>query len=157
MEVFLAVAGIIILLIGFVGCFVPVLPGPPLAYISLLLLQIGPDTPYSLRFMIVMALAVAGVTFVDYLIPAIGAKRWGGSRYGIIGALAGVVVGLFIFPPFGFILFPFLGALAGEMLGGSNTDKAFKAAFGTFIGWILGTMLKFSTTVVIAYYFFSNL
>lgn len=157
MEVFLVIIGIVILIIGFVGCFVPVLPGPPLAYISLLLLQIGPVVPFSLKFMIIMALVVAGVTFIDYLIPAVGAKRWGGSRYGIVGALIGVVVGLFVFPPFGFIIFPLLGALVGEILNGANTNKAFKAAFGTFVGLLFGMVLKLSTTVVIAYYFFSNL
>lgn len=104
-----------------------------------------------------MAVIVAGVTLIDYLIPAYGAKKWGGSRYGIIGALIGVVMGLFIFPPFGFIIFPLLGALVGEILNGATTNIAFKAAFGTFIGLLLGTLLKFSTTVIIAYFFFTNL
>lgn len=157
MEIFLAVLGIIILLVGFVGCFIPALPGPPLAYVSLLLLQIGPTIPFSLKFMIIMAIVVVGVTLIDYLIPALGAKKWGGSNYGIVGALIGVIIGLFIFPPIGFIVFPLLGALAGEIINGANTNKAFKAAFGTFIGLVFGTMLKFSITLVIAYYFFSTL
>jgi len=110
------VLGILFITLGLIGCFVPVLPGPPF-----------------------------------------GAKKWGGSRYGIIGALLGVVAGLFIFPPLGFVIFPFLGAMTGELINGSNTNKAFKAAIGTFIGLIFGTMLKFSISIIIAYYFFSNL
>ena len=157
MEIFLIVIGILFIILGLVGCFVPVLPGPPLAYVALLLLQIGPNVPFSLKFMIIIGIIVLGVTLIDYLIPAFGTKKWGGSKYGILGALVGVVLGIFFFPPIGFIVFPFLGAMAGEIINGANREKAFKAAFGTFVGLILGTMLKFSTSVIITYYFFSNL
>ncbi|MCK5103645.1 MAG: DUF456 domain-containing protein [Cyclobacteriaceae bacterium] len=157
MEVFFIIIGILLILIGLIGCFVPVLPGPPLAYISLLLLQIGPEVPFSLKFMLIMAGVVAAVTILDYLIPALGAKKWGGSKYGIIGVLVGVVMGIFIFPPFGLLIFPLIGAFTGEVLNGADSSQAFKAAFGTFVGLLFGTMLKFSTTIIIAYYFFSNL
>lgn len=157
MEILLIILGVLLIAIGLIGCFVPVLPGPPLAYVSLLLLQIGPEVPLSMKFMLIMAGVVAAITILDYMIPALGAKRWGGSKYGIIGALAGVVMGFFIFPPFGFVVFPLLGAFVGEVLNGADSNQAFKAAFGTFVGLLLGTMLKFSLTLVIAYYFFSNL
>ena len=151
------ILGILFIIVGLIGCFVPVLPGPPLAYIALLFLQIGSEIPFSLKFMIIMAIIVGVITFIDYLIPALGAKKWGGSKYGIVGAMIGVVVGIFILPPFGFVIFPLLGAMVGEVLNGANTDKAFKAAFGTFLGLIMGTMLKFSITIIIAYYFFTNI
>jgi uncharacterized protein YqgC (DUF456 family) len=157
MEILLIVLGVLFMIIGIIGCFVPVLPGPPLAYVSLLLLQIGPEIPFSMKFMFIMAGVVAAVTILDYMTPAFGAKKWGGSRYGIIGALAGVAMGFFVFPPFGFIIFPFLGAMVGEVLNGADSNQAFKAAFGTLVGLLFGTMLKFSLTLVIAYYFFTNL
>lgn len=157
MEIALAVAGVIIILLGVIGCFVPVLPGPPLAYISLLLLQLGSDKPFSMNFMLVTAGIVVIVTLLDYIVPALGTKKWGGSRYGILGAFIGIVMGLFIFPPFGFLIFPLFGAMAGEILNGSDTNKAFKSAFGTLIGLVLGTIMKLSVTVYIAFYFFSNL
>lgn len=157
MEVFLITIGIVLILIGIIGCFVPILPGPPLAYISLILLQIGPASPFSMKFMLIMAGFVIAVTILDYFIPALGARKWGGSRFGIIGVLVGVVLGFFIFPPFGLIIFPLLGAFVGEVLHGSDSSHAFKAALGTFVGLLLGTLLKFSTTVIIAYFFFINL
>ena len=107
--------------------------------------------------MLIMAGVVAAVTILDYLIPALGAKKWGGSKYGIIGVLVGVVMGIFIFPPFGLLIFPLIGAFTGEVLNGADSSQAFKAAFGTFVGLLFGTMLKFSATIIIAYYFFSNL
>lgn len=157
MEIALAIFGIFLLCIAFVGCFVPALPGPPIAYAALLLAQLGPETPFSFQFMIIMALIVGGITIIDYMIPAFGAKKWGGSRFGIIGAVLGVLLGIFILPPFGFIIFPFAGAMAGEILTGARSDKAFKAAIGTLIGLLLGSLLKFSLTLIIAYYFFTNL
>lgn len=157
MELFLAFIAILLLIIGLIGCFIPVLPGPPIAYLALLLAQLGPKVPFSFKFMLVMGLLVAAVTLLDYMIPALGAKKWGGSRYGVIGALAGVLVSFFVFPPFGILVFPLLGAILGEYLKGSGSDKAFKAGFGTLIGLLMGTMLKFSITLIIAYYFFTNL
>ena len=151
------IIGILFIILGLIGCFIPVLPGPPLAYISLLLLQLGPVVPFTFNFMMVMGIIVAIITAIDYFLPALGAKKWGGSRYGIIGALLGVVVGLFIFPPLGFVIFPFIGAIMGEIINGANTNKALKAAFGTLIGLIFVSMLKFSMSLIIAYYFFSNL
>src|SRR5210317_88200 len=100
MEIALAVVGIFILLLGIIGCFVPVLPGPPLAYISLLLLQLGPEKPFSFNFLLITGAIVVIVTLLDYIVPALGTKKWGGSRYGMFGALVGIVMGLFVFPPF---------------------------------------------------------
>lgn len=157
METALAVAGVLFILTGLLGCFLPVLPGPPLAYVALLLLQIGPNVPFSWRFMILAAALVIIVTVLDYLVPAWGTQRWGGSRYGIIGAFAGVLAGLFIFPPFGFLIFPIVGAMIGEILYGANTNKAFKSAIGTFFGMVFGIVIKLSVTVYIAYHFVKNI
>lgn len=156
MEIALAIIGIFVLILGFVGCFLPVLPGPPLAYISLLLLQIGPE-PFATRFLLLVGAIVLLVTLLDYLIPAWGAKKWGGSRYGMAGAIVGVIVGIFVLPPIGFFVFPLLGAIVGEMFGGANTHKAFRSAFGTMMGLLLGTVIKFSATAYIAFHFFINL
>ncbi len=157
METVLAIFGVFVLILGFIGCFLPILPGPPLAYVSLLLLQIGPEKPFTTRFLILTAIIVLVVTILDYLVPAWGAKKWGGSKYGMTGAIIGVIVGIFVLPPFGFLIFPLLGAVVAEMLGGANTHKAFRSAFGTLIGLLLGTVIKFSVTAFIAFYFFVNL
>jgi uncharacterized protein YqgC (DUF456 family) len=157
MEIVWIILGILVILVGIIGCFVPVLPGPPLAYIALILLQFGESAPFSSKFLIILGIVVVAVTLLDYAIPALGAKKWGGSRYGILGALIGVVIGLFVLPPFGFLIFPILGATLGEMLIGTTFKKALKAGFGALAGLVMGTMLKFSITIVIGYYFFTNL
>lgn len=155
MEYLWIAFGIILILGGVLGCFVPALPGPPLAYISLLLLQIGDEKPFTTKFLIIWALVVLVVTVLDYVIPPLATKKLGGSRKGVIGSTVGIIAGLFIFPPWGIIIFPFLGALIGEMLSGQEQKLALKAAMGSFLGFITGVLLKLVVTVMIAYYFFA--
>ena len=150
-------SGILVIILGIIGCFVPVLPGPPLAYVALILLQFGEVSPFTSKFLIIMGIVVVAVTMLDYMIPALGAKKWGGSKYGITGAMIGVVIGLFVLPPLGFVIFPIVGPTLGEMLVGVTFKNALKAGFGALVGLVLGTMHKFSITVIIAYYFFTNL
>ncbi len=156
MELALIILGIVLLIAGLIGCFVPVLPGPPLSYVALLLLQLKADPPFSIRFLVIMGAITVAVTVLDYLIPVFGAKKWGGSRLGIFGTIVGVIVGLF-YGPVGIILFPIIGAFVGELLNGKTTHKALKSAFGTFMGFLFGTLIKFSLALVISYYFIIHL
>jgi len=100
--------GVILFLVGVIGCFIPAIPGPPLAYVSLLLLQLTEAKPFSTKFLIIWALVVIVVTILDYAIPPYATKKLGGSRNGVIGSTIGVIMGLFIFPPWGILIFPFL-------------------------------------------------
>jgi len=147
--------GVILLFGGVLGCFIPALPGPPLAYFSLLLMQLTEVRPYSAKFLLIWALVVILVTILDYAIPPYATKKLGGSRNGIIGSTIGIIMGIFIFPPWGIIIFPFLGALVGEVLAGKERKAALKAAFGSFLGFISGVFLKLTVTLIIGYYFFS--
>lgn len=94
---------------------------------------------------------------VDGLIPAEGARRMGGSKYGIYGCMIGGVLGIFIFPPFGIILGPIAGAFIGEFMYGKKSKTAFKAALGSFAGFVVAMFLKISVSLILGYYFFSNI
>ncbi|GAB1307718.1 hypothetical protein KH5_04010 [Urechidicola sp. KH5] len=94
---------------------------------------------------------------IDYVIPAWGTKKFGGSKYGVWGTMIGLILGLIFFPPFGIILGPFFGALVGELIYNSKDGKrALKAAIGSFIGFLLSTGLKFGTSLVFVYFFLSD-
>ena len=153
LDIFLIIAGIILLLVAFAGCFLPVLPGPPLAFGALILLHFTTitDVPYEVLWTMAGLALIA--TILDYIVPVWGTRKFGGSKAGEKGAIAGVIVGLFL-GPLGIILGPFLGALAGELLSGTPGDRAFRSAIGSFIGFLLGVGLKLMVTFVIAFYFF---
>ena len=103
-------------------------------------------------FMWWWAAIVIVVTALDYFVPVYGTKKFGGSRYGMWGCAIGLLVGLWA-GPLGIILGPFLGALVGEMIGNANSHQAFRAALGSFAGFLLSTLLKFITCLVMVWYF----
>lgn len=139
------------MLAGLVGCVIPLLPGPPLSYIGLLVQQLRSDSPFSLKFLLVWAGIAIVITVLDYVVPLYGTKRLGGTKYGVWGCTIGLFIGLF-FAPWGIILGPFIGAFVGEIIAGSNSDNAMKAAFGSFIGFLFGTLIKLVACVMMLYY-----
>ncbi|MDV7139889.1 DUF456 domain-containing protein [Maribacter sp. TH_r10] len=150
MDIALLIFGFIFMLIGILGSFLPVLPGPPISWIGLLLLYLTKAIPDDWVFLGI-TLAIALVVFaLDYIIPAVGTKKFGGTKAGMLGTTIGLLVAL-IFPvlgPFGIIIWPFIGALVGELLNKADKKTATKAAFGSFIGFLTGTFLKFMVTIV---------
>lgn len=151
MDILWAVLVCIVAILGLVGCFLPVLPGPPLNYIAFLLLQLRTDPPFTSKFMWSWLGVVVVVTVLEYIIPVYGAKRFGGSKYGVWGTGIGLVVGLF-FGLVGIIVGPFVGALVGELIATQNSSLAMKAALGSFFGFLVGTLLKVIVSIVMCYY-----
>jgi uncharacterized protein len=157
MDTFLIISGIILLIVGIAGCIIPFLPGPPLAYGSLILLQLTSYEPYSEKFLITWAIVTIVVLIADYYIPVWGTKKFGGTKGGVWGATIGLILGMFLFPPFGLIAGPFIGAFAGEMFNNQDLNKGLKSAIGSFIGFVAGTLMKLGISIVMGYYFFSAL
>ena len=167
MEIVLVVVAFVFLLVGLLGAVIPVLPGPPIGYVGLLLLQWSGHGSFSVTFLIVAAAITAAVTVMDYFLPAWLTKKFGGSRAAVVGSVLGLIVGLF-FAPLGMLLGPFLGALIGELLNNSRkesrgeittdeessaaNDKAVKVAFGAFLAFIVGTGAKMILGALMIYY-----
>ncbi|MDR3236691.1 MAG: DUF456 domain-containing protein [Prevotellaceae bacterium] len=143
MTITLIILSIVCLLVGLLGCIVPVLPGPPLGWAGLLLLKFTPhyENSVSWTWIVIWAFVAIVVTIMDYYIPVWGTKKMGGSKAGVWGATLGMVFGLF-FLPIGIIIFPFVGALIGELLAGKSSSASLKAAVGSFLGFLLSTGLK---------------
>lgn len=139
------------MLTGIIGCLLPLLPGPPLSYIGLLIMQLRTDPPFTTKFLLIWAGITVLVTVLDYVIPIYGTKRFGGTKFGVWGCTIGLFVG-FLFPPLGLIFGPFVGALLGELIGNANADHALKAAMGSFLGFLFGTLLKLIASCVMLYY-----
>jgi uncharacterized protein len=143
MDYILLILGFVLVIIGFVGCILPVLPGLPFSWGGLLCLFFVKDIQFSWVILAITGVLTVIMTILDYVIPAQGTKRFGGSRYGIWGTNIGLVVGIFLPIPFAFIISPFVGAFIGEMIYNSEDKKrALNAAFGSFLGFLAGTFMK---------------
>jgi uncharacterized protein YqgC (DUF456 family) len=151
MDTVWLVIGLIMMGVGILGCILPLLPGPPLCFLALLIQQLRSDTPFTSKFLWIWAGITVAVTALEYIIPVVSTKKFGGSNYGLWGCTIGLIAG-FWFGPVGIILGPFVGAFIGEVLATSNSQQALKAAWGSFIGFLLGTLLKLVACVIMAWY-----
>lgn len=157
MDYVLIGLGVIFIISGILGCVLPIIPGPPLSYIGLLFLHFTEKYQFSTRFLIIWAIITTVVYVLDYVIPAWGTKKFGGSKRGVWGSIIGLIIGLFFFPPFGIIIGPFVGAVVGELSSGKESGLALKSGFGSFLGFLAGTLLKLITSGMMTWYFFKEL
>ena len=156
LDILLVILGLCFLVGGLIGCIVPAVPGPPLSYVALLLLQVTRFADFPGKFLLIAALITVAVTAADYILPVWGTKKWGGSHAGTIGAIFGLIAGLF-FAPVGIFLGPFAGAVVGELIAGRDSNTAFRSGFGSLMGFLMGAVMKLTVCIVFIYYFFKEL
>ncbi len=148
MDVFLIITALFLVLLGLLGSFLPVLPGPITSWFGFLLLYFSDLILISKKLLIITLVIALSIWILDYFIPAIGAKKFGGSKYGMIGTTLGLIVGLISPIPGGVFIGPFFGALIGELLKKNNSKIALRAAFGSFLGFLASTFLKFIVSII---------
>ena len=157
MNTVLIIVAILLVLVGLVGSIVPGIAGPPFSFLGLLVLSFVKGIEYSTTFLVVMGLIAAVVFALDYVVPVWGTKKLGGTKAGVRGSTIGLILGLivtFVFP-IGFIavlIGPFVGAYIGEKQAGTDDGQALKAAFGSFVGFLVGTGLKVIYACVCIFY-----
>jgi len=156
-DYILVTVGIIFIIIGLLGCILPVIPGPPLSFIGLLFLHITTFRDFISNFLLLMGTVAVVVTIIDYIVPIWGTKKFGGSKAGVWGATLGLVVGIFFFPPIGIIIGPLAGAIIAEVTRGKEFSKSFRAGLGSLFGFLLGTGIKLVASGMMTYYFFKEL
>lgn len=148
MDLLLLTLGFVCMILGILGSFLPVLPGPGLSWLGLLLLYFCPAIPLNYWVLGITLFITIVISILDYTIPAKGTRKFGGSSYGVWGTNIGLIIGIFAPIPFGFIIGPFVGAFVGEMIYNSNHQRALKAATGSFIGFLASSFLKFVVCVM---------
>ncbi|TXH24580.1 MAG: DUF456 domain-containing protein [Cyclobacteriaceae bacterium] len=151
MEILWFVLGGLLILIGIVGCFLPVLPGPPLAFLGLWIQQLKEPNPFTSKFLWIWFGITVVVTAIDYWAPVYATKKFGGSKAGIWGCMIGLLLGFWM-GPFGIIIGPLAGAFIGELMNNQDSSKALRAALGSFVGFLLSTLLKLIACVVMFWY-----
>ena len=154
----LIIVGIILNILGIIGIVVPALPGIILNYLTLVLLYISRgEGEIGLNALITFGLLTLLVTLLDYILPLVGAKKFGASRTGIIFAIIGMITGIIFFPPSGIFFGLLIGAFAGELIAGKNQSQAFKAGFVTFLGILTSMVVKLMLAVVMTVYYLWHL
>lgn len=148
MDIILVIVAALFIVLGIIGSFLPVLPGPLTSWLGLLVLHLTDAIPMDTSFIIITLVIALLIWVLDYIIPAMGTKRFGGTKAGMIGTTLGLIVGLIAPIPGGIIIGPFVGALIGELLNNADSKTAFKAAFGSFIGFLTSTFIKFIVAVI---------
>ncbi|WP_223551850.1 DUF456 domain-containing protein [Aestuariivivens sp. NBU2969] len=148
MDIFLIFVASLFMVLGIIGSFLPILPGPLTSWVGLLIVHFTEGIPMNTSFLVITLITALLIWVLDYIIPAIGTKRFGGSRLGMIGTTLGLIIGLFAPIPGGIIIGPFLGALVGELINRNDSKIAFKAAFGSFIGFLTSTFIKFIVAII---------
>lgn len=149
MDVLLLVLGFVCVILGLFGSFLPVLPGPSISWAGLALLYFTNAVPANYWILGIALLVTVFISVLDYVIPAKGTKRFGGSSYGIWGTNIGLVIGILSPIPFGFLIGPFLGALIGELIYDfKDHNRALKAASGSFVGFLASSFIKFVVCVM---------
>jgi len=147
MDIVLILLGLLLIIVGIIGCVVPGLPGPLSGWAGLLVTVLAKVIPDDWNFILLTLAAALVVSVLDYFIPAIGTKKFGGSKYGTYGAMIGLLVGIFAPIPGGIILGPFVGAFVGEYIKNNDAPQATKAAFGAFIGFLVSTGMQLIVSI----------
>jgi len=159
MDILLITLGAICIFIGVLGSFVPVIPGPPLSWIGLLLFQYTSNVAFSPIFIGVTGVIALLATLLDYYLPVLGTKKYGGSKGGVWGAIMGLLFAVFfpVFGPLGFMIWPFAGAFIGELSQQKNQKNALRAAWGSFVGFLAGSLIKLIISMAYAGLFIQQL
>jgi hypothetical protein len=148
--------GIILMIIGIIGCLLPVLPGPPISFIGLILLHVTKFGKFDPPTLIILGIITIVVTIIDLIVPVWGTRKFGGSKYGARGATVGLIIGVFLGPA-GIIFGPFIGAIIGELIFRDDMGYAVKAGFGSLLGFFMGVGLKLAASLVMTFYFVKEL
>ena len=149
MDILILIVIVILLILGVVGSLLPILLGPPLSYIALLLYHFFIKT-ISDSALLWLALVVIFVTVLDYFLQIYFVKKAGGGKYAIRASIVGMLLGIFLFPPFGILLGAFIGAYIGSKI--EMKKNAITIALGALWGFTAGTILKLCVSIYIIYY-----
>ena len=147
MDIFLLILSFAIMIVGIIGSVIPILPGPLSSWIGLFLFSIISDVQVNTTLLVTTFIIALIIFILDYILPIYTSKKFGASKYGIIGASIGTIIGLFI-PPFGIIIGAIIGAISGELLLNKNFKKSFKAGVGVFLGLIVSGVSKAFISIV---------
>lgn len=152
MDIFLIILWLLLILTWLIGSVAPILPGPPLSFLGLLVLHWTVWIQFSATTLWVLWILTIITLILDYTIPQRGTKKFGGTKYGTWWSTLWLIGWLFLFPPIGLIIWPMVWAFIGEYLHTNNKRHALRSAWGSFVGFLLWVGIKLIVCGVILWY-----
>ena len=148
MNQLIELTGLILMILGLIGCFTPIIPSPITSWFGFLILDFSSNMIISFKFLS-YTLIISILLFVgDLFLPLFTAKKFGSSKKGILGTGIGLFLGFFILGPMGVILGACLGAFIGELINNKRGDKILNVVIGSIAGILSGIILKFVVSLV---------
>ena len=147
MDLLLIIISAVLIILGIIGSFMPILPGPLTSWFGLFIVNLISSVEIDNTLLIITFIIAATIFILDSLIPIYGSKYFGATKYGIIGASIGLVIGI-ITPIPGILIGPILGALIGELLFNNDLRKSIKSSIGVLIGFVASSLIKFVISIV---------
>ena len=157
--IILIIVCVILILVGLLGIVLPMLPGLPIVWLGIFIYAVftGFEKVSVTLILIFLGMTVFGLV-IDYISQVIGVKKFGASRWGVLGAVIGLIAGLFSFNLIGVIIGPALGAFVFELLlAKKKPDKALRASLGSFWGYLAGSLIKLIIALIMVGLFISRL
>jgi len=145
------------LLLGIIGSLVPIIPGPIMSFLGLLIIHFFSVFTFSNQFLVACGIATLLVFLSDYFLQIFGVKKFGGGKNSIFGTMIGVIIGLFFVPLGGLFFGPFIGAYFGALMDNKQKNQAFKIAIGSLVGFLFGTFVKFAFSIYVIYAIFNKI
>lgn len=158
MDLLIIVLASLFILLGIIGSFIPIIPGPLTSWSGLLILSFSSSITISPFFLVLSFIIALFIFIIDNIISILGAKKFGGGKGSVIGSSIGLILGIIFLGPFGLLFGPFTGAFLGELyMNQDNKKGALKAAIGALLGFITGVSLKFMISLAFCFYFLKSL
>ena len=152
-DLILLFLGVLLCMVGIVGSFIPIIPGPLTSWFGILVLNLTGAVDFNYYFVVMTLIVSVVISAFDYIIPIVGVKKLGGSKGGLIGASIGLIIGLIILGPLGILIGPFLGAITGEMINKKKLLDSIKPALGSLLGVLIGSGIKFCLSLVYLFFY----
>ena len=156
-DIILLTIGLLLCILGIIGSFIPIIPGPLTSWTGILLINLTESIKFNIQFVLITFIVALIVSILDYLIPMLGVKKLGGSKGGLIGASFGLIIGIIIIGPVGLLLGSFIGAITGEMLSKKTFFESIKPALGSIMGVLIGSGIKFCLSMAYLFFFLNIL
>ncbi|MDE2490199.1 MAG: DUF456 domain-containing protein [Elusimicrobia bacterium] len=132
----------VLVLLGLAGAVAPGLPGALLIFTAALVDWFFLPHSVSVATLWVLAVLCALSLVSDWAGAVLGAKAFGGTRWGLAGAVVGAAAGL-LFGLAGLLAGAVLGAAAAEaVFAGRSGKRSLKAGLGAALGLLAGTLAR---------------